>query len=94
MSGNKSRSKGLRGEYKARKMLIEAGHNVVWTSEDPLAPDLQVNGEGWEIKYQASIPIIFWQWLDEKKAKVLLVKRVRRGEKNDWLIIRRFKDVL
>ena len=94
MSGNKSRSKGLRGEYKARKMLIEAGHNVVWTSEDPLAPDLLVNGEKWEVKYGLTIPKTFYKWLDEKGADVLLVKRIGREESYDWLIIRRFKDVL
>ena len=89
-----SLKKGKRGEKKARDMLIKAGYDVINTSEDPFAPDLQVNGEGWEVKFGSHVPKKFYKWLDEKEANCLLVKRVVRGESNDWLIIRRFKDVL
>lgn len=89
-----SLKKGKRGEYLARKLLIDAGYTVIWTAEDPMAPDLLVNGEGWEVKYGLKIPKVFYKWLDDKDADVLLVKRVGRGESHPWLIIRKFEKII
>ena len=93
MNGKKSRNKGYIGEYKARELLKEMGYDPVWQSEDPKKPDLRVNWEDWEIKYRASVPKCLYQWLEEKGADVLLVKRVNKkdGRSFPWLIIRKLE---
>ena len=101
MSGNKSRSKGKRGELEARKILAALGFLVEWTPlEDK--PDLIIlakkdkNGSyiklekpvHWEVKYQAGVPLCIYQWLEEKHAEALLVRRISKGSRSfPWLKI-------
>jgi len=105
MSGMKSRNKGKRGERFARKKLKELGYTVEWTAFEN-EPDLWVRerhhpttgdlidilDEHWEVKFQAGISKKLWDYLDEKSADCLMVKRVKKGEgPYDWLVIRRLK---
>ena len=99
MSGKKSRNKGYRGEYSARKLLESLGYTVTWQAEDPTAPDLMVwptdtinpGQEGWEVKYGSHVPKTLYQWFSEKNPDVLLIKRVKAGEgPYPWLVVREF----
>ena len=89
MSGRKSRNKGYRGELAARKFLEKKGFAVEWLAEDPSKPDLRVEGEYWEIKYRASVPKCIYDWLEEKNADCLMVRRVNKkdGRSYPWLLI-------
>lgn len=89
MSGRKSRNKGYIGEYKARKFLESKGFVVEWLAEDPSKPDLKVEGEYWEVKYRASVSKQIYDWLEEKNADCLMVKRVNKkdGRSYPWLLI-------
>ena len=104
MSGNKSRTKGKVGEREIRHILDKKKYTYEWTPlEDK--PDLLILAqkdnigayhridEHWEIKYQAKIPLILYQWLDEKGAKALLIRRVNAKDhrKYPWLKIEVFK---
>ena len=101
MAGLKSLRKGKLGEYKARKHLESMGYEVVWTAEDPKKPDLEVKRnfidplrskeiERWEVKYQASVSKRFYEWLSEKGADALMIKRVnsKDGRSYPWLQVR------
>lgn len=101
MSGKRSRNKGYRGEYKARKLLERFGYDVTWQAEDPKKPDLRVSlpalgivEESWEVKYQAGITKKLWDWLEEKNADALLIKRVNNkdGRSYPWLVVRKLEE--
>lgn len=94
MSGKKSRNKGYIGEYNARKLLEKMGREVTWQAEDPNKPDLLVDGENIEVKYRASVPKCLYQWLEEKGADTLMIKRVNKkdGRSYPWLIVRKLDD--
>lgn len=102
MSGKKSLRKGKVGEYKARKYLESLGHVVVVQAEDANAPDFRiVKGmyggynldENWEVKYRSSIPKCLYDWLEEKSADALVIRRVNKkdGRSWPWLIVRKLE---
>lgn len=89
MSGKSSRNKGYRGEYRARKLLKATGLKPVWQAEDPSKPDIHSRKleRNIEVKYRKSVPKTIYKWLKEKAADLLMIKRVKRGESNPWLVV-------
>jgi hypothetical protein len=96
------------GEYQARKLLEDMGYRVTWQAEDQKKPDLHVvvprGGkkekalslpieQDWEVKYRSSVPKCLYDWLEEKDADALLVKRVNPKDNRSypWLVVRILK---
>lgn len=85
MSGQKSKKKGYRGEYTWRKLCEKKGLETVWHNDDPRLPDMTVKGITCEVKFGYHVPSSLYDWLEEKKADILAL---RRNHKN-WLVVMR-----
>ena len=91
MSGRMSRSKGYRGEKQFRDMCADAELKCIWCAEDPDHPDVKVNGYRVEVKYRAGVPQSPYDWLHEKKADMVAMKRVSKTDKGrEWLMVMPF----
>jgi hypothetical protein len=93
MSGRKSRNKGYRGEKEFRDKMDKEGLHVVWQAEDPRKPDVSLENLDIEIKYRKSIPKCIYEWLEEKSADGVAMKRVEgRGKMSyPWVVCLRLE---
>mgnify|MGYP003145743234 CR=1 FL=1 len=91
--GRGSKKKGYQGEYIFRKLCEKYGLIVKWHNEDPYLPDVSLEGHLGEVKYRGNVPKCLYDWLDEKGAHFLAIKKVKKepgGTQNDWLIVMRW----
>ncbi|MCD5384868.1 MAG: hypothetical protein LRZ94_00950 [Candidatus Pacebacteria bacterium] len=88
MGGSQSLKKGKKGEYLFRKLCEKYGFNVVNQAEDKNKPDIRFEHLECEIKYRKNISKKLYDWLEEKQADILAVKRISKKDRNrDWLIV-------
>ena len=90
--GKANRLKGKVGERAFREMAKNNGLIVKWQAGDFNLPDVNLEGFDVEVKYRGNVPICVYQWLKEKDADMVAMKRVLRGrnEKQDWLVVMKF----
>jgi len=92
--GKKSLRKGKRGEYLIRKLLEQHNIEVVNQAEDKYKPDIRIQYKDLsldgEVKYRSSVPKCIYDWINEKRADCLIMKRISSKDKgNDWLVVMR-----
>lgn len=93
MPNGKSRRKGYIGEWSFRKLCKNSGFWTVWHNQEREKPDLTfLDDTTCEIKYSAVVPKKIYDWLKEKNPDILALKRVIRGESNEWIIVMKLKD--
>src|SRR3990167_9790325 len=86
----KSLRKGKKGEYEFRKLCESKDFTPINQAEDRNKPDIRLGKYDIEVKYRESVPSKIYDWLKEKNADILAVKKISPSDKgNDWLFVMR-----